>query len=62
MEYYVDTKIMKNAVCSNVDGPKDYHTQWSKSDKDSYMLSLIVESKTIEQMNLLNKTETDSQT
>ena len=23
-----------NAICSNVDGPRDYHTKWSKSDRE----------------------------
>ena len=25
-----------NVICSNIDGPRDYHTKWSKSDKDKY--------------------------
>ena len=27
-----------NAICSNMDGPRDYHTKGSKSDKHKYML------------------------
>ena len=23
-----------NAICSNMDGPRDYHTKWSKSDRE----------------------------
>ena len=23
-----------NAICSNMDGPRDYHTKWSKSDTE----------------------------
>ena len=35
-------KEWNNAICSNVDGPRDYHTNFSKSDKDKYhMISLI---------------------
>ena len=34
-------KEWNNAICSNVDGPRDYQTKWSKSDKDKYMISLI---------------------
>ena len=35
-------KEWNNAICSNMDGPRDYHTKWSKSDKDKYhMISLI---------------------
>ena len=31
-----------NAICSNMDGPRDYHTKWSKSEKDKYyMISVI---------------------
>ena len=30
MEYYWAIK-RNNAVCSNMDGPRDYHTKWSKS-------------------------------
>ena len=30
-------KEYNNALCSsNVDGSRDYHTKWSKSDKDKY--------------------------
>ena len=39
MDYYSATK--KNGICSNVDGPRDYHTKWSQSEKDKYhMISL----------------------
>ena len=23
-----------HAICSNMDGPRDYHTKWSKSDRE----------------------------
>ena len=23
-----------NAICSNIDGPRDYHTRWIKSDRE----------------------------
>ena len=29
-------KEWNNAICSNIDGPRDYHTKWSKSDRDKY--------------------------
>ena len=29
MEYCALVKRM-NAICSNMDGPRDYHTEWSK--------------------------------
>ena len=31
-----------NAICSNMDGPRDYHTKWNKQDRDKYyIISLI---------------------
>ena len=30
-------KEWNNAICSNMDGPGDYHTKWSKSEKDKYI-------------------------
>ena len=34
-------KEWNNAICSNMDGPRDYNTEWSKSEKDNYrMISL----------------------
>ena len=36
------SKEQNNATCSDMDGSRDYHTEWSKSDKDKYyMISLI---------------------
>ena len=35
MEYYSDVKSeWNNAICSNMDEPRDYHTGWSKSDRE----------------------------
>ena len=35
-------KEWNNGICSNMDGPRDYHTKWSKSERDKYhMISLI---------------------
>ena len=36
-----------------MDGPRDYHTKWSKTEKDKY--HLYVESKKKIQMNLFTK-------
>ena len=34
MEYYsAIRKEWNNAICSNMDGPRDYHTMWNKSDR-----------------------------
>ena len=57
-------KEWNNAICNNMDGPRDYHAKWSKSKRETqipyditYMWNLkygIDES--------IYKTETDSQT
>ena len=42
MEYYsVLKKEWNNAICSDMDSPRDYYTKWSKSDKDKHIMSLI---------------------
>ena len=33
-------KEWNNAICSNMDGPRDYYTKWSQTEKDKYMISL----------------------
>jgi len=39
-EYAIKKNKLKtewtNAICSNIDGPRDYYTKWSKSEKDKY--------------------------
>jgi len=49
-----DKKERNNAICSNMDRPRDYHSKLSKSDKDKYHHSYI-ESKNMIQMNLFPK-------
>ena len=34
-------KEWNNTICSNLDGLRDCHTKWSKSEKDKYMILLI---------------------
>ena len=35
MEYYLVTKKgWNNAICSYMDGPRDYHAKWSKSERE----------------------------
>ena len=47
-----------NAICSNMDRPRDYYTKWSKSNKDKYyVISLINDTD-----ELIYKTEIDPQT
>ena len=43
MEYYSAIKKQNNAICSNMDEPRDCHTEWSKSDtgKKYHMLLLM---------------------
>ena len=56
-------KKRNNAICSNMDGPRDYHTKWSKSGKDKYhMISLICGILKNDTNELIYKTEIDSQT
>ena len=65
MEYYTAIKKeWNNAICSNTDGPRDYHTKWSKSEIGiqipcdiTYMWNLKYDTN-----ELIYKTETDSQT
>ena len=50
-------KKWNNAICSNINGPRDHPTKWNKSDKAKYqMMSTICEvlKKKI-QMNLQNR-------
>ena len=38
----IHKKEWNNAISSKMDGPRDYHTKWSKSEKYKYhMISLI---------------------
>ena len=65
MEYYSAIKQeWSNAVCSNRDGPRDYYTKWSKSERErqipydiTYMWNLKYDTN-----ELIYETETDSQT
>ena len=31
-------KEWNNAICSNMDGPRDYYTKWIKSDREKQIL------------------------
>ena len=36
MEYYLAIKKeQNNAICSNMDETRDYHTKWSKSERET---------------------------
>ena len=52
MTYYSVLKKWNNAICSNMDGPRDDHIKWRKSDKDTHcMISLICGIQNTTQMN-----------
>ena len=51
-------KEKSNAICSNMDGPRDSHTEWSKSDREiqiSYDMAYMWNLKNMIQMNLFIK-------
>ena len=51
-------KEQNNAICSNMDGPRDCHTKWSKSDTErriSYDIAYMWNLKKWVQMNLFTK-------
>ena len=57
-------KEWNNAICSNMDRPRDFHTKWSKSEREKqipydiiYMWNLKYDTK-----EPIYETETDSQT
>ena len=57
-------KEWNNSTCSNMNVPRDYHTQWSKSDRErqvlhdiTYMWNLNYDTNEV-----IYKIETDSQT
>ena len=65
MQYYsAIKKEWNNAIYSNMDGPRDYHTKWTNSERErqipydiTYMWNLKYDTNEI-----IYKTETDSQT
>ena len=56
-------KEWNNAVCSNMDGPRDYYTKWSKSDRERQISCITYVWNLKNDTNELTyKTEIDSQT
>ena len=58
-------KEWNNAICSNIDGPRDCHTEWIKSDREreiSYDITYMQNLKRNDTNECIYKTETDSQT
>ena len=64
MEYYSSLKKeWNNAICSNMNEPRRYHTKWSKLDSERQIWYLLhVESKKSDTNELIYRTETDLQT
>ena len=58
------TKEWNNAICSNMDGPRDYHTKWSKSERERQIPYDITYTWNLKHdtNELIYETETDSQT
>ena len=56
-------KEWKFAICSNMDGPIDYHTKWSKSERERQILYDITYTWNLkyDTDELNQETETDSQ-
>ena len=50
-----------NAICSNMDRPRDYHTMSSKPDKDKYHMISHMWNLKIDINEFIYQTETDSQ-
>ena len=57
-------KEWNNAICSNMDGPRDYHTNWIKSKGERQIPNDITYIWNIkyDTNELIYETETDSQT
>ena len=63
-EYYLAIKEQNIAICSNImDGFRDYHTKWSKWQRQiAYDITYMWNLKILYTNELIYKTETDSQT
>ena len=58
-------KEWNNAICNNMDGPRDYHTKWKKSDRErqmSYDITYMQNLKKKGTNEFIYKSETNSQT
>ena len=61
-------KEWNNAMCSNMDGPRGYHTMWNKPEEDKYHAMSVIcgylkkKKKKKIQMNIFPKEKRDSQT
>ena len=57
----IPKKEWNNVICSNTDGPRDYHIKWSKSEKEKYHNITYMWSLKNDTNELIYKIETDSQ-
>ena len=55
-------KEWNNAICNNMGGPRDYHTKWSKSERQPLYDIIYMWNLKYDTNELIYKTETDSQT
>ena len=56
MELLTHKKEQNNAICSNMDGPRDEHTKGTKTEKDKYDMTLIISGiQNMAQMNIYMK-------
>ena len=42
VQYYSAKKEWNNAICSNMNGPRDFHTKWSKPGKDRCHMKTLI--------------------
>ena len=56
MDLLTHKKEQNNAICSNMDGPRDEHTKRTKTEKDKYDMTLIISGiQNMAQMNISMK-------
>ena len=53
--YSAIKKQWNNAICSNIDGPRDYHAKWTQTKTNIIWYQLNVKSLKMIQMNLFTK-------
>ena len=54
-------KEWNNAICNNMGGPRDYHTKWSKSERQPLYDIIYMWDLKYDTNELIYKTESDSQ-